>query len=284
MICVERGPEPQAVADARSRHLARAIEAFNRHGPMSRALKSSTESGYDAGKKTLYIRQHRKCAYCERRPGYEGEPLEHFRPKKEAWRASTRASVGQTDPERYWWLTWTWSNQLFACTHCNSRKANYFPLAGAPLATPPRPCSLPLPPGCSDLASEIPLLLDPADPGLDPLDHLAWRPVDSTLAPCRWTWELVPLSEAGEVTATLLGLDDREDDVNDRYRETVWPRFDREVLTRPSPVAAAAWPLLAADLTQPSAEFTAATWHILEELRVRVAAPRGLDLAPAARP
>lgn len=105
MIPVHRGAEPPQLTDVREEQLPKAIQAFNAHGPGSKELVALL-GGYDVVKRDLYLRQHRKCAYCERTPGFVGQPVEHFRPKKHAVRRSS--GKRETDRERYWWLTWTW--------------------------------------------------------------------------------------------------------------------------------------------------------------------------------
>jgi hypothetical protein len=96
--------EPPALATQRRAGWKRAFAALNAHGAGSRELKD-----------TLFLAQHRKCAYCERRVGLKGNAVEHLRPKKEAWRHLPGTSPPVIE-DGYWWLTWTWTNQLFACT------------------------------------------------------------------------------------------------------------------------------------------------------------------------
>jgi uncharacterized protein (TIGR02646 family) len=289
MIRVQRGVEPPQLAKTRNERMSKAIDAFNVHGPGSKELLA-TLGGYDVVKKDLYLRQHRKCAYCERAPGFDGQPVEHFRPKKHAVRGSKPRLV--TDRERYWWLTWTWDNLLFACTTCNgpARKGNRFPLAmgSASLACPVRPAAAPLPSTCFQLSTERPLLLDPSDGSIDPLDHLRWVPVDRGLAPSLWTWELRSSTMRGRKTIELLGLGDLADDVDNRYREVVWPRFHAEIegkskRTTPARLLAR-WEKLVRDLVKPSSELTAATWSMLDVLRGSTRALRSLGLPAPPRP
>ena len=79
--------------------------------------------------------QHGKCCYCELHipDSGPGKQVEHFRPKS------------QFKDVRY-----DWSNLLLACGECNYAKLDKFPVA----------------------ADGEPLLLNPADPTLDPEDHI----------------------------------------------------------------------------------------------------------------
>lgn len=113
---------------------------------------------------------HQKCAYCERRLGHEGEPVEHFRPKGRVDSRDVQGNAGG-----YWWLAWTWENLLVSCVTCNSAgcKGNRFDLVDdserlAARASPP--------------GREVSMLLDPTRE--DPLDFIqfflendgVWRP------------------------------------------------------------------------------------------------------------
>lgn len=267
MIRVERGPEPAALAAARARLLPRVREIWDREGATP-ALKDAL-TGYDPGnvvKDTLFAKQHRKCAYCELRQGMKSQPIEHFRPRKEAWRHLPDDGQRHIDHERYWWLCWTWENLLFACGTCNGsgRKGNYFPL---------HPSSPPLPPKSIDTSVEAPLLLDPSAPGFDVRTHLRWRPVQRTDHPRRWRWQLDSLTPEGRVTRKILGLERLADHVGDHFRRTVWPRFESAVdrLCQRTGVTIrelmAAWDSLCRDLARPEATLAAATWFMLDALR-----------------
>lgn len=221
MIPVDRGAEPRALEDVRAERLPKAVSAFNVHGPGSKQLHKLLD-GYDVAKRHLFLRQHKKCAYCERTPGLDGQPVEHFRPKKHV----SRRIGGQRkkDHERYWWLTWTWENLLFACTTCNgpANKGNDFPLVAG---SPPLPC---------------------------------------------------------------LHLEALADEVAGRYRDTVWPRFHREIERRlevATPTQRlAAWNKLVRDLVQPTSSLTAATWSMLDVLRTSTRALRSAQLPAPPRP
>jgi 5-methylcytosine-specific restriction endonuclease McrA len=106
---------------------------------------------------------HGKCAYCES-PDLPSAPLEvaHFRP--------TGGAIGADGTERrehYWWLTYSWTNLLLACSDCVRAKGNRFPVDG-PRAGPGEPAT-----------AERYLLLDPrrreGDDGDDsPSGHLVF--------------------------------------------------------------------------------------------------------------
>ena len=287
MIRISRGAEPPKLVGVRKSRLKTAILAFDTYGPGSKEL-SSTLAGYDVVKKTLYLRQHKKCAYCERKPGFVGQPVEHYRPKKLAIRSAQPRPI--RDCERYWWLTWTWENLLFACTTCNcpANKGNHFPLAvgSTPLRCPARPAAGTLPAALFQTSTERPLLVDPADELIDPLDHLRWLPVERTQARSLWNWELRALTREGRETRRRLALHELADEVGTRYREVVWPRFHAEIERRlgSNRPLAAAWEKLANDLVQPTSAFTAATWSMLDVLRSSTSPLRRAALAAPPRP
>ncbi|AUX35211.1 uncharacterized protein SOCE836_074000 [Sorangium cellulosum] len=224
MIGVDRGDEPEALAEERAWRLACAEphEGFRR-----RPRAPGDFKGYDVGdvRELLAKRQRYRCAYCELPLDVEGYPIEHIRPKTHAddvrW-----AVVGQPpgaaeffawfddwlsggehwekDTERYWWLAWTWENLVLLCPSCNTGyKRNRFPLEsgsarldGASLEQLPGP--------------ERPLLLDPSR--IDLLDHIRFAP---DLAPDGWG--PVGLTDLGRWTIALLGLNKRQG-LRDKWR------------------------------------------------------------------
>jgi hypothetical protein len=106
-----------------------------------------------------------RCAYCERAivgaGGYgsriRGAAVTHHRPP---WGAV--AADGMTSIEHYWWLAYTWSNLLPACSECIRAKGNRFPVEGNRARRGQR------------LSAEGPLLLDPCVD--DPAPHLLFQP------------------------------------------------------------------------------------------------------------
>lgn len=173
MIRIGRTPEPSNLATLRVSRLAQARAALQQ----GNALELQ---GYDLVKRDLAAMQHDKCCYCEQlQEGSKYRDVEHYRPKS-----------------LYWWLTWTWENLLFACNDCNrTYKRDQFPLE----------------PGCSQLvaeqappAGERPLVLDPADPSVEPTQEIEFRR-ERVAGAERW----VPrgLSPRGRETIRVCGLD-----------------------------------------------------------------------------
>ncbi len=147
--------------------------------------------------------QYGKCCYCEAYVhATDHGDVEHFRPKSSV---STLLAAGSeikgtpnirgrsvkpvtTGPLRqgYWWLAYTWTNWLFACTLCNSTwKKTLFPLAGAPKPRSPRP-------GVKDR----PLLLHPYGRA-QPCHHLSFDRLG----------QVQGTSPKGRETVRTLGLD-----------------------------------------------------------------------------
>lgn len=63
-------------------------------------------------KERLWLDQHKKCAYCERKRDIGEGDVEHYRPKA-----------------IYYWLAYDWTNLLYSCKTCNvSYKRSHFPL------------------------------------------------------------------------------------------------------------------------------------------------------------
>ncbi len=64
-----------------------------------------------------YYNSH--CAFCNQIP--KGSPLqvEHFRPKD---------GIKNERHTGYYWLGYEWTNLLFSCGNCNTKKSNHFPL------------------------------------------------------------------------------------------------------------------------------------------------------------
>ena len=215
MIRVQRTGEPQALIHARTTRLPDAVAAYEAHGAPSRVL-SELLTGYNtrAIKLTLFVDQHKKCAWCERQRDFSSSAVEHVRPKDSAWR-HLPGEPRQVDAGHYWWLTWTWTNLVFACPRCNDRghKANYFPLAAntSSIPTPLRPLPSPLPPALFDVSAEHPLLLDPAADVF--LDHVRWVPSNTGQARNLWIWSPHPLTERGRATIRILKLDELADEL-----------------------------------------------------------------------
>ena len=142
----------------------------------------------------------RKCAYCETIiTGSQDGDVEHFRPKKQLRNFKNEIVMDTTQvPAKshpgYYWLAYKWENLLVACKLCNSLrghfpdhigKGNRFPVNGNYAWNP------------GEEENEHPLLLNPMWD--DPTSHLS---IDETGV-------FRPLSEKGEVTEKLLGLNKR---------------------------------------------------------------------------
>lgn len=228
MIRLTRSPEPAALPAHRAAKLQAARSAVA-------AGQSPVLDGYDAHgeKETLFQDQRRKCAYCEKREEQaKYRPVEHYRPRS-----------------RYWWLTWTWENLLFACTDCNSdHKKAHFPLADEAARLRPEDA----PPG-----HERPDLVDPFEPSLDPTQDIEF---------CRERvqgqerWRPVGRSRRGHATVKICGLDRPGllDLYGNHVRKVVRPRVEYWRKVRDLGDAQAivsAWSTLRRGLFAPEAEF-----------------------------
>lgn len=202
MISVARGPEPAELRKARRVWLARAILAKQSGNPPDFA-------GYDVMKDTLVRVLHSKCCYCEMELRKEGNPIEHFRPKA----GVQNSGQPEMDGSRYWWLTWTWENLLFACDRCNTNhKKNQFPLETG---------STPLPERSVDVDSEQALLIDPSR--MDPRLHIQFQETRTG------HWLPVPVngSPHGKATIQVLKLDEEDDNRFAHVRNRVLPQVEQ---------------------------------------------------------
>lgn len=149
-----------------------------------------------------------KCAYCESRikPTAKGD-LDHFRPKTEILeykdQGRRKSSPRQKDRKRqgkistkpgYWWLAYSWSNWVLACSSCNSEwKGSQFPRKITQFF------------GESELIEEC-LIINPFDCA-DVHNHFEFK-LDG---------DITPLTKQGEHTVKCCGLD-RWDLVGERAR------------------------------------------------------------------
>ncbi|WP_434299634.1 HNH endonuclease [Corallococcus exiguus] len=272
MIRISRGAEPTTLTRAATTRLSVAAERFNLHGAPSDELKRKL-TGYNARstKQALFLAQKQKCAWCERLTDFSSAPVEHYRPKDGAWR-NLPHEPRKVDGGHYWWLSWTWSNLLFSCMRCNDQahKANYFPLkSGTVAASPPAaPLSVPPPVPISAVSGEQPLLLDPAG-GLDPLDHIEWRPTKMSFDRRDWTWTPLGLTVEGSATVAILKLDELADRLQGHVRTRLLPSIEEveaHVAKRRRPAARQRWKKLLENNLVPEAEFSAFTWYALGHL------------------
>lgn len=241
MIPVRRGPEPQELRRARACRLSRAILA-------RRAGEVVDFSGYDVAKDTLAGRLHWKCSFCEMGLRKEGNPVEHFRPKAKV------ANDGEPeDPERYWWLAWTWENMLFACFRCNTPlKLNQFPL---------RRGTAPLPSMSFELAREEPLLIDPSRE--DPRRHFRFLWSDT-----RQRWLPTPVDGSLQAYETIRIFHLDEDDVAQRHVSThveSWKAtIERAIERGDRALVQSTWQSMLVALFSPCQDFQALTWDVLD--------------------
>lgn len=209
MIRVIRGPEPSGLAAIRSAGVE-VVRALGRD-----PTRKELPDGYRSVADELWAGHRYKCCYCEHQEQRKRNDVEHFRPACRARRAP-----GSPDTHGYWWLAWTWDNLLFSCRNCNQAGAKHdrFPLAPGSRALVPTEA----PPG-----EESPLLLDPADPYVDPRDHIVFQPVRFGSA-VRWRPFARDGSSRGAATIDVCKLD--RDDLVEMYTrhvdEVVKPELD----------------------------------------------------------
>ena len=85
---------------------------------------SSDIYGHGSVKTALILAQHKKCCFCERLVGDDGD-VEHFRPKS----AYVQKKGGKLNRPGYYWLAYDWDNLYLSCGACNQRqKRSLFPL------------------------------------------------------------------------------------------------------------------------------------------------------------
>lgn len=144
---------------------------------------SSDIYGASSVKTALISAQHKKCCFCERLVGEDGD-VEHFRPKSAycQQKGTTLVRPG------YYWLVYDWDNLYFSCSACNQRcKRNLFPLVD-----PTNRAHL----HSNDISVEESLLVDPGKE--EPSQHILFRGAE-------------PLPVAGSIkgktTIELVGLD-----------------------------------------------------------------------------
>lgn len=237
MIRIRRGSEQSScpqLEQTRQEELARVEAEITAGVTVSADLLGKR---YQAARKALYTAQHCKCCYCETKTNSaRWHSVEHFRPKL-----------------RYWWLTWTWDNLLFACHDCNNAKHDGFPLAEDSTRLDPRQA----PPG-----AEQPVLIDPAAD--DPRAHIRFVPLQ-----VGGPWFPVGRSERGHAILSALGWIDADALVQDGLLEQWQDHVDslKDVLRQLRRIAAsddgpqirAAWAELTRRRRRASQPFVALT-------------------------
>ena len=114
MIKLDRGGEPQYLADNKTRwleELTRAIKSCGGFSKIPSAEKEKLIRYYkdNAIKSPLVQSSHEKCAYCESIPGETGYPeIDHFKPKS-----------------LYPLTVFDWDNLLPVCKKCNVQKIDH---------------------------------------------------------------------------------------------------------------------------------------------------------------
>lgn len=105
MIRVKKGPKPEILKKNASTWTKKYCNAI-KNGKKAKANYNKKPI-----KKAVIEESHDKCVFCESKVShvYHGD-IEHFRPKS-----------------KFCKYTHTWSNLLFSCRICNSKKSNTFP-------------------------------------------------------------------------------------------------------------------------------------------------------------
>jgi uncharacterized protein (TIGR02646 family) len=144
---------------------------------------SSNIYGDISVKKALIQTQHKKCCFCERLVGYDGD-VEHFRPKS----AYSQQKGRKIQRPGYYWLAYDWDNLYLSCGPCNQRqKKNLFPLTD-----PSTRAQL----NNNDITSEKPLFVNPGQE--DPSQHIGFKGAKPYP---------IPGSIKGKLTIKILQLD-----------------------------------------------------------------------------
>lgn len=269
MIQLNLGDEPIELTDVRAERLPKAIKALNAHGPNHNEFKDILDRGYQVARDQLRERQHGKCAFCEKSEDAFKRPVEHFRPKKGAEDLINGKWIFVNT--HYWWLTWTWTNLYFTCDECNrsGHKGSRFPIepGTSRVQMPPSPVQDPIPSQFYDLESERNLLIDPRCD--DPFDHLEWTPIDRTKPPLQWSWTVTGRDSRGSMTIDVLGLMEREDEVNRHLKAItlIWNQIAGHLIAFRLTEAQQCWDdLVTTYVDDPKQPFRAAAWWALDSL------------------
>jgi uncharacterized protein (TIGR02646 family) len=264
VIHLDLGDEPAGLAKARDGGMKKAAARLPATTGSEREALTRALTGYaKPTRKALHRRQRGKCAWCERPVGATGEPVEHVRPKLGA-----DARDKSRDPDHYWWLTWTWTNLVYACNGCNNQanKGNRYWLTPGTsrLAAPAVPVALPLDDKHFDVSTELPLLVHPRLE--DPSQYLRWIPVDQRQPKSRWRWTLRgrDAGDRGAATIEMLGLSELEDSVNAHLRATVlfqdWHLREHLKAGRLAEARDTWLKMIATHIDDPEQVFRAAAW------------------------
>lgn len=72
-------------------------------------------------KYVLWLKQHKKCCFCEQKINEQDSQVEHYRPR-------TEIKTEHGNILGYWWLAYEWLNFVVSCATCNRQKSTEFPL------------------------------------------------------------------------------------------------------------------------------------------------------------
>ncbi len=92
-----------------------------RSKPSGTLRSDDFKSHWKIFKYNLWIKQHRKCCFCEQKINEQDSQVDHYRPK-------TRIKTKHGDISEYWWLAYEWLNLIAVCATCNRQKTSDFPL------------------------------------------------------------------------------------------------------------------------------------------------------------
>ncbi len=216
-----------------------------------------------------------KCAYCEAPlPDFQHGDVEHFRPKlgvtdehnEPVFLLDGDGTIIHDENDRpvvhpgYYWLAYEWTNLLPACVKCNQRstigtrrigKRNRFPVKGRHAQA------------AGEVAEEQPLLINPASSCSvdDPARHLRVDPASGLM---------IPLSERGEMSVGVLGLNLRDQLVDDRKRAIHQARYLLAQLALPGEDHKQAIQELL-DITAGKRSYTMAQLAVIDEWRRGIA-------------
>jgi hypothetical protein len=138
-----------------------------------------------------------------------------------------------------------------------------------------------------DVSLEKPLLVDPSERLLDPLDHIVWTPVDPKAPRSQWLWTPREKTERGRATIAILRLGELADEVAAHLRALVLrgvEEIERELKGGRTAAARTRWATLLGDAFAPETSFTAAAWCALEHHWMPPQARAKHGLAPLVRP
>lgn len=113
MIKIQKQAAPQVLIDNKTTWTQNLLDAISTHGEYSRIPKSEKDSllthyRHKDIQEALFVSSHKKCAFCECKPGESGNiEVEHFEPKS-----------------LYPDLAFEWDNLLPSCRKCNEAKSD----------------------------------------------------------------------------------------------------------------------------------------------------------------